>query len=286
MFSYEHLASFCATYEEKSYSKAGRKINKERTTVRDQIKALEDSFCVELFYIDGKKALPTTEADAFYRQAKVLVKNSELLFERMLNAYQTPLESLTVYHDAIVPSKLIGSINQVMKEQVPSLRLHWLQRNRAEVIDALTSDNQCIAIMQSRLKNLPERAFRYINLGTSQHHFYCNASHPLAQLDKVHIDELEIETQYICESHYSSNPELFAISTDLRLISNNDVLIDVLKHDGWAFLNKALADPLVKEGVLAQLPVAEITNILRIPLSFYCSAELEGYQEVRLLEST
>ncbi len=285
MFSYEHLAAFCATYEESSYSKAARKLKKERTTVRDQIKALEDSFCVELFFIEGKQAVPTTEAKALYRQAKVLVNNSDLLYERMINAYQKPLESLVIYHDALVPSCLIKDINCLVKREIPTLRLHWLQRNRNKVMDALTNDGQCIAIMQSKLKNLPERTFRYVNLGTSQHHFYCGADHALAKLSSVHLDELEIETQYISESHHNSNSELFSISTDLRLISNNEVLLELLRDDGWAILNQTVAEPLVAKGVLKELPVVEVANSLRIPLSYYCSPELEGYQEILLLES-
>lgn len=285
MFSYEHLASFCAAYEEGSYSKAGRRLKKERTTVRDQIKALEDSFCVELFFIEGKRAVATSEAKALYRQAKVLVKNSDLLYERMINAYQKPLESLVVYHDALVPGTLVKDINRLVKAELPALRLHWLQRNRDEVMDALTDDSLSIAIMQSKLKNLPERTFRYINLGTSQHHFYCGVNHALAKLNTVHLDELEIETQYISESHHNSNSELFSISTDLRMISNNEVLLELLQDDGWAILNQSVAEPLVSKGILKELPVLEVANSLRIPLSFYCSPELEGYQETQLLES-
>ncbi|MEZ8860662.1 LysR family transcriptional regulator [Vibrio sp. 10N.247.311.51] len=285
MFSYEHLAAFCATYEESSYSKAGRKLNKERTTVREQIKALEDSFCIELFIIEGKRALPTEEAKALYRQAKVLLKNSDLLYERMINAYQKPFESLVIYHDALVPGSIIKEINQLVKNALPTLRLHWLQRNRNEVMDALTDDTPCVAIMQSKLKNLPERPFRYIYLGTVQHHFYCSAEHALANQGTVHIDELEIEKQYIMESHHKSNADLFSISTDLRIVSNNEVLLELLREDGWAILNHSVADAWVSKGILKKLPVVEVANALRIPLSFYCSLELEGYQEIELLES-
>ncbi|MEZ8101623.1 MULTISPECIES: LysR family transcriptional regulator [Vibrio] len=285
MFSYEHLAAFCATYEEGSYSKAARKLNKERTTVRDQIKAIEDSFCVELFIIEGKQALPTQQAKALYRQAKVLVKNSDLLYERMINAYQKPFDSLVIYHDALVPSSIIKDINRLVKNALPTLRLHWLQRNRDEVIDALIGDSPCFAIMQSKLKNLPERPFRYNYLGTVQHHFYCGANHVLANQCKVHIDELEIETQYITESYHNSNADLFSISTDLRVVSNNEVLLELLGDDGWAILNRSVADKWVSKGILKELPVSEVSNALRIPLSLYCSLEFEGYQEVQLLES-
>ncbi|GAL31557.1 transcriptional regulators LysR family [Vibrio maritimus] len=55
MFSYEHLAAFCATVEEGSYSQAARKLQKDRTTIREQIKALEDSYAVTLFEIQARR---------------------------------------------------------------------------------------------------------------------------------------------------------------------------------------------------------------------------------------
>ncbi|WP_375320059.1 LysR family transcriptional regulator [Aliivibrio logei] len=48
MFSYEHLTSFFAMVKEGSYSQAARKLGKDRTTIREQIKALEDSYAIEL----------------------------------------------------------------------------------------------------------------------------------------------------------------------------------------------------------------------------------------------
>ncbi|MFA0088695.1 hypothetical protein BCU70_02025 [Vibrio sp. 10N.286.49.C2] len=284
MFSYEHLAAYCATFEEGSYSKAGRKLNKERTTVREQIKILEDTFNVELFYIEGKKAIPTQEAESLYRQAKVLVKNSQLLYERMQDAYKKQLEVLTVYHDALVPSSLIAEINQLVRAQIPGMRLNWLQRNRDEVLDILARDTSSIAIMQSKLKSLPEHSFRYINLGTSLHNVYCHSGHTLANTKNVHLDELEMTTQYLSENHHNSNPELFSISTDLRLVSSTEVLLELLQHDGWSILSKSLADPLVKQGVLVEISVNELVNSLRIPLSFYCPPRLEGFHEIQVLE--
>ena len=62
MFSYEHLLAFCTTYEASSYSGAAKQLGKDRTTIRDQVKAVEDLYGVTLFEIVGKKATPTTDA--------------------------------------------------------------------------------------------------------------------------------------------------------------------------------------------------------------------------------
>ncbi|WP_257291263.1 LysR family transcriptional regulator [Endozoicomonas sp. ONNA1] len=285
MFSYEHLAAFCATFEEASYSKAAKKLNKDRTTVREQVKALEDSFAIRLFTIEGKKAVATTEADALYRQAKVLVKNSDLLYRRMIDRYKQALESLIVYHDNLVPNSLIKTVNQSITEQFPMLRLHWLHRNRDETLDALVSNQHCVAIMQSRLKNMPERTFSFINLGTSEQGFYCHPDHPLAKRDCIQMNELELAMQYLSENHHNSNPELYSISSNVRLVSNNDVLLTLLLEDGWAILEHSLAAPLLQSGKLVNLNVNELVNAVRVPLSFYCPPELENYPEVVAVKS-
>ncbi|WP_422134570.1 LysR family transcriptional regulator [Endozoicomonas sp. ALD040] len=285
MFSYEHLAAFCATFEEASYSKAAKKLHKDRTTIREQVKALEDSFAIRLFAIEGKKAVATNEADALYRQAKVLVKNSNLLYRRMIDSYKQALESLIVYHDNLVPNSLIRVVNQSVRDQFPMLRLHWLHRNRDETLDALVSNQHCVAIMQSRLRNMPERTFSFINLGTSEHGFYCHPEHALAKRDCIQMDELELATQYLSENHHNSNPELYSISTHVCLVSNNDVLLTLLLEDGWAILEHSLAAPLLQSGQLVQLNVNELANALRVHLSFYCPPELERYPEVAAVKS-
>ncbi|WP_394144777.1 LysR family transcriptional regulator [Vibrio atypicus] len=280
MFSYEHLASFCATVEEGSYSQAAKKLNKDRTTIREQIKALEDSYAVDLFEIQGKKAVATEEGEAVYRQAKLLVRNSEQLHTRMMDSYKTEHTHFDIYHDILVPNQLILHLEQYISQAFPHIQVNWLHRNRDEIIERICTEKSALAIMQNRLVNSPEKAYDYINLGTDELSVYCRPTHPLTELTQVTIGDLELAKQYISENHYYTMPEVFHVSANRRLISNNDVLIKLLQHDGWAILSNSLVEPFVQAGKLTALPIKEMTNTLKIGLSFYYPLTLKNSKEL------
>jgi|GEM_PF-971327 len=276
MFSYEHLAAFCATYEEKSYSAAARKLGKDRTTIREQIKLLEDSYATHLFEIKGKSAIATYDAQAIYQQAKLLVRNSERLDIKMLNAYRQEITCLDIFHDILVPSSLILHLETYMTKHHPNVRINWLHRNRDEALQTLARSNHHLAIMQHKYANQPEYPIAYFNLGSGAFAVYCHPKHPLYQLDPATLGDLQLEKQYISENHYNAMPNLFGISPDFRLVSNNDILVELLKQDGWALLSTSLAEPHIESGALVKLPLKELASTLEVGISFYYPDALEA----------
>lgn len=285
MFSYEHLAAFCATVEEGSYSQAAKKLGKDRTTIREQIKALEDSYAIELFEIEGKKAVVSEEGKAIYRQAKLLVRSSEQLDSRMMDSYKTEFTYFNIYHDIMVPNALILHVENYMKVQFPHIKVNWLHRNRGEVLEQIVSNKHSLAIMQNKMDNTAEKNFDFLNLGTDQLSVYCHPNHPLTKLEMVTIADLQLTKQYVSENHIHSKPDLFSVSADQRVISNNDVLLNLLQHDGWAAISRDLALPYVEAGRLVALDVKEMANALQIGISFYFpntknpSTEVSGLHE-------
>ncbi|MCL9774008.1 LysR family transcriptional regulator [Vibrio methylphosphonaticus] len=286
MFSYEHLAAFCATLEEGSYSQAAKKLGKDRTTVREQVKALEDSYALTLFDIQGKKAVPSKEGDAIYRHAKLLVHNTERLNSRMMDNYKTEFTSFDIYHDILVPNSLIVHVDHYIKRAFPLIKVNWLHRNRQDILHEVSSKPNALALMQYRLHNKTEQNYEYIHLGSNELAVFCNPNHPLTKVKPLGIGDLELAKQYVSENHIHSLAEVFSVSIDQHIVSNNDVLLALLQHDGWAFSSRALVAPLVKTGQLVELPTEEIVASLKIGLSFYYpismkrSHELEGLQSV------
>jgi len=285
MFSYEHLAAFCATVEEGSYSQAAKKLGKDRTTVREQVKALEDSYAVSLFDIQGKKAVPSDEGAAIYRHAKLLVNNSERLNSRMIDSYKTEFTSFDIYHDILVPNALIVHVDHYIKNAFPHIKVNWLHRNRQDILHEVSSKPNALALMQYRLHNKTEQNYEYIHLGSDELSIFCNPNHPLTKVKPLGVGDLELAKQYVSENHIHSLNEVFSVSIDQHIVSNNDVLLALLQHDGWAFSSRALVAPLVKMGQLVELQTEEIVTSFKIGLSFYFpismkrSPELEGVQK-------
>ncbi|MDK9736521.1 LysR family transcriptional regulator [Vibrio sp. D404a] len=286
MFSYEHLASFCATIEQGSYSQAAKKLNKDRTTVREQVKALEDSYAITLFEIQGKKAVPSKEGQALYQQASLLVRNTELLNTRMMDSYKTTYTSLDIYHDILVPNSLILHIEDYMKQAFPNITINWLHRNRQEMIEAVSNTKHSLAIMQNRMISSVESAYSYIHLGTDKLAVYCRPQHPISQQASLCIEDLQLEKQYVSENHIHTLPALFSVSVNQHIVSNNDVLLNLVQQDGWAFISKNLASPLVESGALVELEVSEISSSLKVGISFYYPLSMNDAPELEGLKST
>ncbi|BCL71951.1 putative Transcriptional regulator, LysR family protein [Vibrio nigripulchritudo SFn27] len=280
MFSYDHLTAFCATAEEGSYSQAARRLGKDRTTVREQIKAIEDSYAITLFNIEGKKAVMTPQAEAFYKQAKLVVRSSEALNSHMMNSYQQVFTHFDIYHDALVPTTLIAQVESAFTQRFPHIKLNWLHRNRDEILETVSTGTHQLALMQYRLTSDIKVPYRFLNLGSESFIACCNPKHPLANSNIASIEELKLEKQYITENLYDAIPDLFGVSPDLRFVSNNDVLIELLKLGGWAILSKAQAKPYLDRKVLAEIEIDEVLSPPKSGIAFYFPVALEKEKEV------
>ncbi|MDP2571880.1 LysR family transcriptional regulator [Vibrio penaeicida] len=280
MFSYEHLAAFCAAAEEGSYSQAARKLKKDRTTVREQIKALEDGYAVTLFNIEGKKAVMTAQAEAFYKQAKLVLRSSEALESHMINSYQNRFTHFDIYHDALVPTTMIAHVETKFTQQFPHIKLNWLHRNREEILNKVSMGTHQLALMQYRLTSDIKVPYRFLNLGAESFVVCCNPKHPLAKAKVASLDELKLEKQYITENLYDALPDMFGVSPDLRFVSNNDVLIELLKIDGWSILSKAQAHPYLEKNVLKEVRIEQAISPPKSGVAFYYPIALEKEKEL------
>ncbi|EGU35604.1 LysR family transcriptional regulator [Vibrio scophthalmi] len=276
MFSYEHLKSFCATYDENSYSGAARLLGKDRTTIREQIKALEDSYHVMLFSIEGKKAVPTEFARSIYKQAQLLVRNSERLDVRMLQAYQQPLSSIDFYHDTLMPNDLVIQIEAFVIQHHPHVILNWLHRNRDEILQEVANGHNQIAIMQHRMESFSEYPIAAIKLGDGDFAAYARVGSPLFDLDVVQLEDLQLEAQYISENQTKTMPEWLGISPYYRTVSNNDMLLDLVKHHGWALLPCNLAEEAVESQQIRRIELKELTRTAKFGLSFFYPLSFEA----------
>ncbi len=277
MFSYEHLKSFCTTYEEHSYSNAARLLGKDRTTIREQVKALEDSYRVGLFTIEGKKAVPTEFANSIYKQSKLLVQNSDRLNLHMLEAYQQELVHLDFYHDTLMPNDLVVEIESYVLKEHPNLIINWLHRNRDEVFSDIVTGHNKVAIMQHRMENISEYPITAIKLGDGDFSAYARVDSPLFQIPLVQLEDLQLETQYISENHTKTMPEWLGISPYFRTVSNNDMLLELVKKNGWALLPNSLAAELVATKKIRRIEIKELLNhSAKFGLSFFYPVSFES----------
>ena len=285
MFSYEHLLAFCTTYEASSYSAAAKRLGKDRTTIRDQVKAVEDLYGITLFEIIGKKATPTQAADHIYQRSKVVLSNTEKLSTSLENIYMDEMLTLNIYHDISLPLNLAVKIEHSLQQKYPELRVHWLHRNREEAFDSIESESNSIALMQHKNIQRFSKNIEYLSLGYGELGIYAGRRSKLPHLNALSIEDLKLDKQYVSENHFHTLPELYLISPQYHLVSNNDLLLELVKHDGWAIMSTDLAEPLVQRGELVTLNIKQVANHFNFGLTLYYPVSMDNKEPLPTIKT-
>ncbi|GAL31558.1 transcriptional regulators LysR family [Vibrio maritimus] len=203
-----------------------------------------------------------------------------------MDSYKTDYTSFDIYHDVLVPASLILHVENYIKASFPYIRVNWLHRNREEVLHQVSNTSNSMAIMQNRMSNMAEKNLGFMNLGTDKLAIYCHPKHALTNISDLTSADLQSEKQYVSENHIHTLPDVFSVSVDQHVISNNDVLLSLLVHDGWAFLSKNLAAPLVQSGHLVELHPTELSVAINIGISFYFPLSMQNSEELEGLKET
>lgn len=275
MFTRDQIISFCAVYEEGSYSAAARRIGKDRSTVREHVTILEDNIGVELFEIVGRSALPTAPAKQLFPRSVAIVRQIEEFEQAALHSFEQELLTLNIYYDPIVPVSLMAHIAHKMEERHPEVQINWLQKHRRQAMEDLISRQAHLALMPIKMMVKPDKEVNYINLGRVPLSVYTGSRHTLANRKSVRIAELQLSKQYIFEAHYNAELQGTKISPNYSLIGSNDLALELLKHDGWAALPDEFAKDFVELGYIKKVDCYELVNTIDYNICVFFSPSLE-----------
>ncbi|BDU39334.1 LysR family transcriptional regulator [Vibrio nigripulchritudo] len=275
MFTRDQIVSFCAVYECGSYSAAARRIGRDRSTVREHVTILEDSIGVDLFNIEGRSAVPTNAAKQLYPRGAAISRQIEEFEKAALNSFDQEILFLNIYHDAMIPSSLIAHIERNIRQQYPQTQLNWLHRSRQEAMEDLINGQAHLALMPIKMMVRPDKEVNFINLGRVPLSIYVGADSPLTKRSDVRITDLQIEKQYILENHSDTGLQGAKVSPNSSIVSNNDVVIELLKHNGWAALPDELATPFCQLGHISKIDCFEVASTINYNICVFFSPSLE-----------
>lgn len=108
---------FCAVYEEKSFSKAAKRLHLTQPTVSGHIKTLEEYFNTSLFDRLGREIQPTRAGEMLYRHGRPLLEIKKAIHEHMsrfLNQLEGKLDisASTIPAEYLLPT-IIGRFHKV-----------------------------------------------------------------------------------------------------------------------------------------------------------------------------
>lgn len=275
MFTLEQITCFCAVYKNGSYSAAARAMGRDRSTVREHVNSLEDNIGLPLFEIQGKSAIPTPTAESLYPRARIITRHAQEFTQSALAAFDQAITQLNIYHDVLLPSTLVVEIERLAGKHFPHLQLNWLHRNRDETLSDMVDGNCQLAIMPNLNQVMPEKQIWFRNLGLLPVSAYVRADSPLLRQPRITMKELQLEKQFLSENHLQAGIANMKVSPNLHIISNNDILLELVKREGWTILSQAFAAPYVARGELVEIKVVEVVNTLKYGLALYFPAGAE-----------
>ncbi|CAK1709498.1 LysR family transcriptional regulator [Vibrio crassostreae] len=258
MFTLEQIHCFNQVYVTHSYSQAGRILGKTRTTVREQVVALEDSTGLVLFQLEGKRLTPTQAADAIYERTVYLAKHARDLRETLLSLHDSARTELVICYDSLVPMALLTNIHVAISEQFPHLNVQFLDRVREHAFVEVKQGIAHIALMASENLLATSHELDVINLGTMQFSAYLSHQHPLAKAASVSLNELRLVKQYMTESAARGGLGAYPMSVNKQIITDTNLLLEMAAKDGWTIIPEWLANSQVTQKGLIKLDLEEV----------------------------
>ncbi|ULN66833.1 LysR family transcriptional regulator [Vibrio gigantis] len=285
MISNEQVACFTSVYELQSYSAASKRLNKARSTVRERINALEDLMGMELFCIEGKKAIATDIAHRLYPRARLLARQS-LEFENIaLSAYKGELNNITVYHDSSIPCQLLLSIESEIKSLHPHMLINWLQRDRNHCLQQIEDGDALFAIMPGMGNLHPNAGIGNINLGSFQLSLFTSV-HSSIPNRTISIAELATFRQLITENDIANELRHTKISSEFEVVTSQSLLIEKLKQDGWVVSPRENLTQYIKSGEVREIELQEAPNMIQQDcIMFYNLSSKASEQESKIIEA-
>jgi DNA-binding transcriptional LysR family regulator len=281
MFTLEQITVFDTVCQLNSYSAAGRFLGKKRSTIREHIVALEDSLNCQLFYIEGKKVLPTTAAKLLQRRANNLVKHAKDLQEATLNLADTSLNELVICHDSLFPHAFILELQQTLRQQFPTLQLRFNTLSRQQAYRGLIEGNVHLALLASEELAATSSEHEFINLGSLRLRVYSAAKSEFASTEDVSIEDLRLNTQWVAEGMEDGIARR-AISNQCHFVDELSLLLAMVSHDGWAILPEASVGQAVETGKLKTLEVKELRNDLLQSICVFFPIAANTIQELEV----
>lgn len=283
MHSLDQIYAFVSVYENHSYSMAGRKLNKDRTTVRELIKAYEDVLGFELFTIVGRKANPTERADQLYPQAKLVLRQNQKLLEFGTAMFMEPKTQLKVGYDIDFPIEFIAELERRCLITFPQIRVQWLETNRDNALKAVAERDIDLAILPATGGIAPKFPLIFKLLGYISYGLYVGAGSQLAQKEAFSIEDAQLETQYLSSNNMNSDGMIQAFSSHTRIVSSHTLMVKMLKNDGWALLPVPLGEYYAQKKILKKMTTPLLANGVKMPFSLFHAIGMEQEATIKTL---
>ncbi|RWR03234.1 hypothetical protein ED28_04185 [[Pantoea] beijingensis] len=232
-YSLAQIEAFACVYECGNFTRAARKLRKDRTTVSELVACLELDLGYALFERTTRPLALTAQGQLLYRQARLFLLEAEAFGQVAANLEQPSQHTLTLSYDVFTPrDKLMRAVVQLHAQ---GIQFHLLCQSRRLAEVGLLSGDVDIGIYQAMYKAVSEsfkwRAIDTLTLGVYAHQNFF-PSQPVSLLALASRNQL---IPY--EDMPSQLAQWMQIADRFQVVGEQSMLAALLaEQQGWAML--------------------------------------------------
>lgn len=265
------------------YAQAAEQLHKSQSSVSYAVQKLETLLGIQVFELQGRKAVLTPTGQLLYRRARALVEEAQDL-ERAAHTFSEGWEARIHFAvDALFPTSLLFASLERFGEERPRTRIEVIEAVRNGVSEAVMDRRVELAIASEvppGFLGTPMMQLRITAVAA--------ADHPLHRLEReLSFSDLRAHRIIIVRDSGQKRDQL-TISLNVErcwTVANISTAIEaVSRGDGYSWLPEDQVSEALADGTLKALPLREGGSFL-VPLYLIkTSMDAAGPGVVRLAE--
>ena len=148
-----HLRVFVSVFQDKSFSKASKKLRLTQPTVSAHIRALEEEYNCKLFDRLGRTIIPTKEAEVLYQYATEIIEKTDVI-QDVMGRFKKKITGTLILGASTIPGTyLLPSIMTAFQKKYPSVSFQILIEDSKKIVDSLSKHELIMGIVGAHLGN-------------------------------------------------------------------------------------------------------------------------------------
>lgn len=248
---------------------AAQHLHRSQSAISYTLKQLEEQSGLALMELRGRKLHLTPAGTQLLQEARHILRQMTLLDQQIGLLAQGIESTLTLAVEQIVPHETLLQALAALHQRYPHLNLHWHDIILSEADSAISSTQADLIIaahVPVNLTGLPWQAVELIAVAASHH--------PLAQAQRLTLDDLTQHTQLVIRDHGQGQRESGWLASPRRWTLDHLQLQQHLTEQGlgYAWLPRHRIATALEQGRLTALPLNEGAIL---PLQTYLIANPE-----------
>ncbi|ADE69293.1 selenium metabolism-associated LysR family transcriptional regulator [Priestia megaterium] len=232
---YDALKTFVSVVEEQSFTKAAEKLMISQPSVSVHIKNLEKEFQTSLFLRSPKMLKITPSGEILYDRAKQMIQIYEHTKRDIYEHHHRVKGMLTIGASFTIGEYILPSFLAKLREQYPDIDVEVTIGNTKEIAQLVRHFKVDVGLIEGHTEesDLHIQSFMDDELA-----IVASVDHPLAQLKKIEIDDLQNQ-RWVAREKGSGTREYLdhvLMSNGLKMksmltISSNQGIKEAIVHD-------------------------------------------------------